>query len=163
MSALFDTRALLAAVAGRLKTAIDGVEVALTPERPQSWRLNHPRAALLVDYRGSRYAAMERMGQIVQPRTVEIGVSVVARSLHDAYGAVALVDAVRAALLGFGPPHARQMTAVSDRFVGEEGGIWIYEIVFAAQTLAVEDQDGATLPVFTRGTADYGFETEDIA
>lgn len=159
---IFDTRALLAAVADRLKSAIGGVEVALTPERPQSWRLNHPKAALLVDYRGSRYAAHERMGRIVQPRTVEVGVSVVARSLHNAYGAVALVDAVRTALLGFGPPNARQMTAVSDRFVAEEGGLWIYEIVFAAETLAVEDKDGAALPALARGTADYGFETEDI-
>lgn len=159
----FDTRALLAAVVERLTTAVAGVEVALTPERPQSWRLNHPRAALLVDYRGSRYAAHERMGQIVQPRTVEMGVNVVARNLYDAYGAVALCDAVRAALLGFTPPHARQMTAVADRFVAEQGGIWIYEIVFATETLAVEDKEGDTLHVFTRGTADYGFETEDIA
>lgn len=159
---MFDTRALLTAVADRLKSAVPGVEVAMTPERPQGWRLNHPKGALLVDYRGSRYGEANRMGQIVQPRTVQIGISVVSRSLHDAYGAVALVDAVRAALLGFAPPHAKALTAVSDRFVGEEGGIWLYEIVFAAETLAVEDKDGDALPILTRATADYGFETEDI-
>lgn len=162
MSAAFDTRAVLAAVAGRLKATVTGVEVGLTPERASGWRLNHPKAALLVDYRGSRYGEPQRMGLIAQARTVQLGVNVVARSLHDAYGAVGLVDAARAALLGWTPPHCKALTAASDRFVAEEGGLWFYEIVFEAETLAIEDRGSAALPVFTRGTADYGFETEDI-
>lgn len=162
MSAAFDTRAVLAAVAARIKATVTGVEVGLTPERASSWRLNHPRAALLVDYRGSRYGQLQRMGLVAQPRTVQIGVNVVARTLNDAYGAVALVDAVRAALLGWTPPHCKALAAASDRFVAEEGGLWFYEIVFEAETLAIEDRESAALPVLTRGNADYGFETEDI-
>lgn len=158
----FDTRAVLAAVASRLKEAVPGVEVGLTPERASGWRLNHPRAALLIDYRGSRYGEPQRMGVLAQGRTVQLGVSVVARTLYDAYGAVGLVDAVRAALLGWAPPHCKALAAASDRFVAEEGGLWFYEIVFEAETLAIEERESAALPVFTRGTADYGFETEDI-
>lgn len=158
----FDTRALLLAVAQRLKEAVPGVDVALSPERAQGWRLNHPKAALLVDYRGSRYGAPQRMGMIAQERTVVLGVNVVARALHEAYGAVPLVDAVRLALLGWAPPHCKALTASADRFVAEEAGIWIYEIVFEADTLAIEEQECPAPPVFKRGTADYGFEQEDV-
>lgn len=158
-----DTRALLVAVAARLRTSVPDVEVGLTPEHPQGWRLNHPRAALLVDYRGSRYGAVSDVGIVAQPRELSLGVSVVARALHDAYGALALVDAVRLALLGYKLPGCNKARLASDRFVAQEAGIWFYELVFSVETMVVEDAEGDAGPLLKKLTADYGFEQETVA
>jgi hypothetical protein len=89
------TKAILLAAADRLKSQVPGVAVELYPENPAAWRMNHPRAALLVDYRGSRYGEVVDTGIVAQGRELSIGISVVARTLHDAYGALAITDAVR--------------------------------------------------------------------
>jgi len=151
------TRAILLAAADRLKSQVPGVAVELYPDNPATWRMNHPRAALLVDYRGSKYADVLDTGIVAQERTVSIGISVVARTLHDAYGALALVDAVRLALLGQRLPDCRKLALDAERFVSQEAGIWIYELTFAAESLVVEDADGDTGPALTRVTTNDGF------
>lgn len=156
------TRAILQAVAERMKAQVPGVGVELYPENPAAWRLNHPRAALLVDYRGSKYGEPADTGIVAQGRELSIGISVVARTLHDAYGALAITDAVRLALLGFRLPDCQKARLESERFVAQEAGNWIYELVFSAASLAVEDADGDAGPVLTRIVADYGFEEEIV-
>lgn len=156
------TKAILLAAADRLKGQVPGVAVELYPENPGAWRMNHPRAALLVDYRGSKYGEAVDTGIVAQGRELSIGISVVARTLHDAYGALAITDAVRLALLGQRLPDCRKARLASERFVSQEAGNWIYELVFTAESLVVEDADGDTGPVLTRITADYGFEQEIV-
>lgn len=159
---MIDTRAVLKDVADRLRAAIPEVEVALTPERPQAWRLNHPRAALLVAYGGSRYGQPRDADLVVQERTLRVHVYIVARALHDAYGAVPLVDAAADALLGLRATNCGRLRLVSDRFVSEEAGIWTYELVFEAETLAIEDRELSAVPRLARVTADYGPEQETL-
>ena len=154
------TKAILLAVADRLKSQVPGVAVELYPDNPSAWRLNHPRAALLVDYRGSQYGKVVDTGIVAQGRDVSLGVSVVARTLHDAYGALLLTDAVRIALLGQRWPDCRKARLASERFVSHEAGVWIYELVFAAESLVVEDADVDAGPLFKRLAVDYGFEQE---
>ena len=156
------TKAILQAVADRLKAEAPGVAVELYPENPGAWRMNHPRAALLVDYRGSRYGEPVDTHIVAQGRDLSIGVSVVARTLHDAYGALAITDAVRLALLGQRLPDCRKLRLSSERFVSQEAGNWIYELVFSAESLAVEDAEGDSGPALTRVVADYGFEEEIV-
>ena len=98
----------------------------------------------------------------MQERTLRVHVYVVARALHDAYGAVPLVDAAADALLGLRATNTGRLRLVSDRFVSEEAGIWTYELVFEAETLAIEDRNLTAVARLTRVTADYGFEQEDI-
>ena len=156
------TKAILQAAADRLKSQVPGVAVELYPENPAAWRMNHPRAALLVDYRGSRYGEVVDTGIVAQGRELSIGISVVARTLHDAYGALAITDAVRLALLGQRLPDCRKLRLSSERFVSQEAGNWIYELVFSAESLAVEDAEGDTGPAPTRIVADYAFEEEIV-
>lgn len=156
------TKAILQAVADRLKAEVPGVAVELYPENPGAWRMNHPRAALLVDYRGSKYGETVDTGIVAQGRELSVGVSVVARTLHDAYGALAITDAVRLALLGYRLPDCRKARLESERFVAQEAGNWIYELVFSAESLAVEDAEGDTGPALTRIVADYAFEEEIV-
>lgn len=156
------TKAILQAVADRLKAEVPGVAVELYPENPGAWRMNHPRAALLVDYRGSRYGKVVDTHVVAQGRDLSIGVSVVARTLHDAYGALAITDAVRMALLGQRLPDCSKARLASERFVSQEAGNWIYELVFAVESFVVEDAEGDVGPVLTRVMADYGFEEEIV-
>jgi hypothetical protein len=156
------TKAILQAVADRLKAEVPGVAVELYPENPSAWRLNHPRAALLVDYRGSDYGHVVDTGIVAQGREIRLGLSVVARTLHDAYGALVLTDAVRLALLGQRLPDCRALRLVSERFVSQEAGLWIYELVFAAESLVVEDAEGDVGPALTRVMVDYGFDEEIV-
>lgn len=159
---MIDTRQVLKDVADRLRAAIPDVEVALTPERPQGWRLNHPKAALLVGYGGSRYGDARDADLVVQERTLRVHVYVVARALHDAYGAVPLVDAAADAVLGLRATNTGRFRLVSDRFVAEEAGLWMYELVFEAETLAIEDRELTAVARLVSVTADYGFEQETI-
>ena len=156
------TKAILQAVADRLKAGVPGVAVELYPENPGAWRMNHPRAALLVDYRGSRYGEPVDTSIVAQGRDLSIGVSVVARTLHDAYGALAITDAVRLALLGQRLPDCFKTRLASERFVSADAGNWIYELVFAVESLVVEDAEGDAGPALTRVMADYGFEEEIV-
>jgi hypothetical protein len=156
------TKAILQAAADRLKSQVPGVAVELYPENPGAWRLNHPKAALLVDYRGSRYGEVVDTGIVAQGRELSIGISVVARTLHDAYGALAITDAVRLALLGRRLPDCRKLRLASERFVSQEAGNWIYELMFSAESLAVEDAEGDSGPALMRIVADYGFEEEIV-
>lgn len=156
------TKAMLQAAADRLKAQVPGVGVELYPENPSAWRLNHPRAALLVDYRGSDYGELADTGIVVQGREIRLGVSVVARTLHDAYGALMLTDAARVALLGQVLPDCRKLRLVSERFVSQEAGIWIYELVFAAESLVVEDAETDAGPLLKRLVVDYGFDEEIV-
>ena len=156
------TKAILQAAAERLKVQVPGVGVELYPENPGAWRLNHPKAALLVDYRGSRYGEVVDTGIVAQGRELSIGISVVARTLHDAYGALAITDAVRLALLGQRLPDCRKLRLSSERFVSQEAGNWIYELVFEAESLVVEDAETDAGPLLKRPVVDYGFEEEIV-
>ena len=156
------TKAILLAAADRLKSQVPGVAVELYPENPAAWRMNHPRAALLVDYRGSRYGEVVDTGIVAQGRELSIGISVVARTLHDAYGALAITDAVRLALLGQRLPDCFKTRLASERFVSQEAGNWIYELVFAVESFVVEVAEGDVGPALTRVMADYGFEEEIV-
>ena len=156
------TKAILQAMAERLKAEVPGVAVELYPENPGAWRLNHPKAALLVDYRGAKYGESVDTGIVAQARELSVGISVVARTLHDAYGALAITDAVRLALLGYRLPDCRKARLESERFVAQEAGNWIYELVFSAESLAVEDAEGDTGPAPARIVADYAFEEEIV-
>jgi len=146
------TRALLDAVAARLKEQVPGVAVELYPDNPGTWRLNHPKAALLVDYRGSKYGAVVDTAVVAQGRDIGLGVTVVARTLHDAYGALELTDRVRVALLGQRWPDCRPARLASERFVSQEAGIWIFELVFEAESLVVQDAQAAAGPLLRRVT-----------
>jgi hypothetical protein len=109
--------------------------VELFPSRPEDYRLNHPVGALLLAYPGSRFAATTLHAQSVcQDRIITLSVSLVSRHLWGTDGAVALMDRLRAALLGWRPTDCQPVTAVSDRLLAEQAGLWWYAADFACTT-----------------------------
>ncbi len=129
------TQELLDAAHALLVSAFPDLLVELFPAKPEDYRLNHPVGALLLAYPGSRCAATTLHAQaICQERTLTLGVSLVSRHLWGQDGAVALMDQLRAALLGWRYADCQPVTAVSDRLLGEQAGLWWYTAEFACTT-----------------------------
>ncbi len=118
-----------------LIAAFPDLAVELFPAQPQDYRLNHPVGALLLAYPGSRFGdPILRANSLCQERTLTLGVSLVSRHLWGPDGAVALLDRLRAALLGWRPDDGQPVTALADRLLGEQAGLWWYTAEFACQT-----------------------------
>ncbi len=143
------TLEIIDAVVGCLRTRLPALAVEYFPERPADYRLNHPKGALLVSYLGSQFGDTVDTHYIAQPRTVKLSVTVVLRQLNGRGGAVDVLDLVRRALVGFRPPDCRKLTAVSEKFLGENAGLWQYAVDFAGEAMLVEDADIGTEPLLT--------------
>lgn len=133
------TLEIIAAIAERLRSAVPQCAVECFPDKPREYRLNHPRGALLVSFAGSRYANPVDTTFVAQPRDLRVTVTVVMRQLNGRGGAVDMVDAARAALLGWRPPDCKRLRAVSETYLGESAGLWQYAADFACESVAVED------------------------
>ena len=124
-----------AAIISRLESQISGTPVESFPENPQSYKMNHPVAALLVVYGGSQYNENQGGNVVVQNRRQDWDVVVVSRNLSRiASGAHSnaydLLDAVRTAITGFQIAGFTKFYPRGERFLRESGGIWWYSITF---------------------------------
>jgi hypothetical protein len=147
------TREIVEAVHGRLAGLLPGLRVEFFPERPAEYRLNHSVGALLVSHLGGKFEEPDDIGFVVQARTVKLSVTVVLKQLNGRDGALDVLDLVRAALVGFKPPHCRRkLYALDEKFLGEEAGIWQYALDFATEAVQVEDADIGTEPLLTQVT-----------
>ncbi|ALS60672.1 Gp37 family protein [Pandoraea norimbergensis] len=135
------TLQIIDAVVQRLAVKLPHLTAEYFPDRPQDYRLNHPKGALLVSYLGSQFDKTVDVSYIAQPRTVKLSVTVILRQLNGKGGAVDVVDLVRAALVGFRPPDCRKVWAVSEKFLGETAGLWQYAVDVASEAMLVEDAD----------------------
>lgn len=136
------TLQILDAVVSRLKVKIPTLQVEFFPEKPEEFRLNHPRGALLINYGGSEFAEPRELSVVMQPRKFRFSVTVLLRQLHGRGGAVEVLDEVRLALSGFRPPDCRRKVyAITEQFVTETAGIWQYAVDFATETMLVEAQE----------------------
>jgi len=144
------TLQIIDAVKARLATLLPGLAVEYFPERPDEYRLNHPKGALLVSYLGGQFFDPVDTEFIVQDRTVKLTVTVVLRQLNGKSGAIDVLDSVRLALVGFKPPHCRKkIWALSEKFLGESAGLWQYAVDVATEAMQVEDATVGDAPLLT--------------
>ena len=71
-------------------------------------------------------------------------------------GAYQVLEGIRMALTGFQPnTGCTKMRPMRERFLDrdKQGGVWVYEMVFATRTVAVENFQPPTFPLFIHGTA----------
>lgn len=146
------TLEMLDAIEKRLKAKLPALAVEYYPEKPEDYRLNHPRGALLVSYAGSQFGESVDAGCMVQPRKLTVSVTVLLRQLHGKGGAVDVMDLVRQALVGFRPPDCRKMRAAGDQFQGENAGIWQYVVSFSMGAMQVEEAELDNGPLLTHVT-----------
>jgi len=159
-----DTLAMIEATLAHLEQALPDLAVELFPQRPAEYRLNHPVGAVLLGYPGSVHKAPRALGMVAQERKVRFGCTLVARQVWGSLGAVALLDSLRQALVGWAPPDCEAITALDDKFLTEEAGVWWYASDFEAQSLTLEDREPDSGPrlIHTTLLDDYTTRTEII-
>ncbi len=126
---------------------------------PKSWkeyRLLHQRGAVLVMYRSSRYGQIEDVGAVVQERTAEFALVLLARNLRDHRDLSGYLEGIRRAVQGFKVPGCRAFRMVDDRFEDEVDGLWTHAVLVDTVLPAVEDNDEEELPPLTRVEVDGG-------
>ena len=143
------TLEIVVAIKGRLAAKLPGLAVEYFPDRPDEYRLNHPKGALLVSYLGSRFGDVADIEIVAQERTAKFSVTVLLRQLNGNGGAIDVLDQVRLAVAGFRPPDCRKVWIVGERYLGESTGIWQYAVDFATETMLVEDADVGLEPLLT--------------
>lgn len=159
-----DTLAMIEATLAHLEQALPDLAVELFPPRPAEYRLNHPVGAVLLGYPGSRHQGPRPLGMVAQERAVRFGCTLVARQIWGSLGAVALLDRLRAALVGWAPPDCDGIYALDDKFLTEDAGVWWYASDFEAQTMTIEDREPDSGPrlIHTTLLDDYTTRTETI-
>jgi hypothetical protein len=143
---------MIDAIKARLTQQLPGLAVEYFPDKPAEYRLNHPRGAVLVSYLGSSFEKTVSTAVIAQPRTLRFGLTLMMRQLNQRQGAVALLDAVRCAMIGFVLPGGKKSWVLSERYLGESGGIWQYALDIANETLELEDTEPDNGALSTRIT-----------
>lgn len=144
------TRPIIDAVCQHLQAAIPWVQVDVFPEKPSEYQFIHPTGAVLVGYQSSSFGKIEGLGMIAQQRDVVLHLTVIGANLHGDDGALAILDEVRLAVVGFTPPDCEPCHLLAEHFLSEAAGAWQYELTVQIETQQVERRQPAHLPRLTQ-------------
>lgn len=149
------------AIVARLSGAITEVKVEAFPDKPDGYRMTHPRGVVLVAFGRATYSAPKATDIVVQERRLEWDVTLLFRQLREHSGAYGHLDAARMALTGWRFPGATKMFPVREQFVSQHQGIWTYTLTLAHQVPAIEIDEDELGPLLKQVNTqdDYG-ETE---
>lgn len=142
------TRPIIEAVAAHLQEKIAWVQVDIFPERPADYQFIHPTGAVLVGYQSSKFGAIQGLGVIAQQRDIVLHLTIIGAHLHGDDGALAILDEVRLAIVGFTPPNCLPCHLLQERFLSEDAGAWQYELTVQTETQQVEYRPPEALPAF---------------
>lgn len=145
------TLPILESVRERLYTQIDKCAIELFPDDLENYYVKDEYGAILVQYAGSKFESLDSVDIIQQRRAVHIALTVIARSQHNDYGALELLDKVRLAIVGFKPTNCTACHLVSEEFAGESQGLWQYQLIVKTETWQVEDMQAVENPKFIAG------------
>nr|VFK45781.1 MAG: Gp37 protein [Candidatus Kentron sp. TC] len=152
MSANNASAALVGRIIERLKDRIPELLVDSFPDNPEGYRLKHPKGALLVRYKGSRYGESRDLGENARDRDMVMEVTIHARGLNGESGAVAYLDRALRALSGRRIAGFSPLVPVEDGFLDQGAGLWRYFIDFSARTLFVAETEAESGPLATKAT-----------
>lgn len=144
------TRPIIDAVQQHLQAAIPWVQVDVFPENPADYQFIHPAGAVLVGYQSSTFTRIEGLGTIAQQRDVILHLTIIGAHLHGDDGALAILDEVRLAIVGFKPPNCLPCHLLQERFLSEDAGAWQYELTVQTETQQVERRQPENLPLYAQ-------------
>lgn len=134
----------------RLAQKLPTLAVELFPDKPDDYRLNHPRGALLLSYVGSRYSTSRDVFAVVQNRVMRFSVTALFRQLNGRQGVVDVLDEVRLGLVGIAPVGCKPFWLESEQYVGQNTGIWQYELVLVTESVFVQVSELNDEPVLVQ-------------
>ena len=131
---------LESSVLGQLRSAILPTELVIEPypEKPSEYQLLHPKGALLVFVQGSRYG---KHSTGVMLRNTRFIVTLLLRNFKQHQAAYDWIDAVQLLLFGFIPDGWQPIASVSDQYVGEDSGVWQYDLIFETSRITTSQFD----------------------
>jgi hypothetical protein len=135
------TLVLLGATVDYLESKNKDLAVALFPDKPEAYRLNHPKGAYLVQFAAGRFGEPKSTDLVVVDRKRDLAIAIMARQLNGANGAIALLDRLMTQMTGWKPPAHSKCVPIEERFLRENEGIWTYVARFRTSTLLVETAD----------------------
>lgn len=142
------TLPILEDIRTRLLAKVERFEVDLFPEDPEKYRLNAEDGAILVQYVGSTFKEVGSTSIVQQQRIVNVVLTVLARSQHDESGALNVLDQTRLAVVGFKPSNCTSISLLKEEFLGEESGIWQFQLWLKTETYQVEQDEPKDLVKF---------------
>lgn len=128
------------ALVDALRRDCPDLEVQPFPDNPTEYEFIHPVGALLVRYDGGSISGSVAVDMTAQPRDLQFSVVSLTRNLRDHGGCYETLKRVRDCLLGLKLPGAAQIYALSEDFVQEEDGIWVYAQRFTLRTMQTQDK-----------------------
>ncbi len=144
------TRPIIDAVQAHLQAALPRVQVEVFPERPDEYQFIHPTGAVLVGYQSGKFTPIEGLGTVAQQRDLTLHLTVIGAHLHGDDGALAILDEVRLAIMGFKPPDCLPCHLLQERFLSEDAGAWQYELTVQTSTQQVQVCRPENLPTLTQ-------------
>jgi len=106
-----------------------GFAVEPFPDNPDSYKFMHPKGAVLVVNKGSRYSPPETMGKAIQDRKLVFELTVMARNLRKHQGVYAVTDDLALGLAGWKAPGSIfGAVLVSDGFVDRNASVWTWKL-----------------------------------
>lgn len=148
---------------GELETAIvnrlaplvtAGHEVVSQPENQNDFKRTINGARVTVGYIGSDFAKVSSTAQIRQEETLKFEVAIQVKKLRGNGGLYSIIEAVRALLIGFRPPHCERMRIMEIGVVDYVDNVFTYAITFGATSLAVEQFTEEDAVLITKITID---------
>lgn len=143
------TQPILESIRARLEAQLPSFTVELFPDNVDDYFLKDELGAVLVQYAGSKFETVGSSDIIQQRRVVAVALTILARSQHDDSGALAMLDQVRLAVVGFRPTNCETISLLSEEFAGEARGIWQYQLLLRTETWQVEHRTCEDKPVLT--------------
>jgi hypothetical protein len=113
------------------------------PLSVEEYKLNQPKGALLVFYKGGEYKDTKLENAIHQDRNMHIGVMAVIKKKQSGMDPEDYIDFCRTALTGLEIAVTRgdnKSFPIADEWIKEEGGEWWYIITVVIPTLNIEQE-----------------------
>lgn len=126
------------AIVNKLKQALPDLLIEAYPDHPSSFKMIHPKGAVLVHYSGSKFLPSLFEEVIVQERKVSYDLIILNRSLRGNGGIYDTMDKVREALTGFQTEDTTKFYPLEEEFILEENGLWQYGMRFESFTKHIE-------------------------
>ena len=111
------------------------------PISVEEYKLNNPRGAFLIVYKGADYKDTKLDSFILQDRNIQIGVIAVIRKKQSGMEPEDYIDFARETLTGLAIQVDRgenKSFPIQDEWIKEEGGEWWYGITVVIPTLNIE-------------------------
>ncbi|MFD1805567.1 Gp37 family protein [Pasteurella oralis] len=143
------TQPILDSIQTHLLTQVKSFAVVLFPDSVEDYVLQDEPGAILIQYVGSEFEDSNKTDLLQQRRTLSINLTVIARHQYHDDGALAMLDKVRLAIVGFRPTHCFACSIINETFIAKENALWRYQLQIKTETLQVEQQQSKDLTRLT--------------